>query len=55
MFAGNIPGKTQTVSTAIYIAIDSGKMDLAWLWVLSMILISSIMLLIVQWMNKKAH
>ncbi|MCM3160271.1 molybdate ABC transporter permease subunit [Metabacillus litoralis] len=55
MFAGNIPGKTQTVSTAIYVAIDSGKMDLAWLWVLSMILISSVMLLIVQWMNKKAH
>jgi molybdate transport system permease protein len=55
MFAGNIPGKTQTVSTAIYVAIDSGKIDFAWLWVLSMILISSAMLMIVQWMNKKAY
>jgi len=55
MFAGNIPGKTQTVSTAIYVAIDSGEMDMAWLWVFSMILISSSMLLIVQWLNNKAY
>ncbi|HZH58444.1 MAG TPA: molybdate ABC transporter permease subunit [Metabacillus sp.] len=55
MFAGNIPGKTQTVSTAIYVAIDSGDMDIAWLWVFSMILISSSMLLIVQWLNNKAY
>ena len=32
MFAGNIPGKTQTIPTAIYVAIDSGNMDMAWLW-----------------------
>lgn len=40
MFAGNIPGKTQTIPTAIYVAIDSGNMELAWLWVMSMIGIS---------------
>lgn len=45
MFAGNIPGKTQTLSTAIYVAIDSGNMELAWLWVITTILISSLMLL----------
>ncbi len=55
MFAGNIPGKTQTVSTAIYVAIDSGEMEKAWLWVLSMIFISSSMLLIVQWLNNRAY
>lgn len=55
MFAGNIPGKTQTVSTAIYVAIDSGDMDMAWLWVFSMILISSSMLLVVQWLNKRTY
>ncbi|MBS2969175.1 molybdate ABC transporter permease subunit [Metabacillus sp. KIGAM252] len=44
MFAGNIPGKTQTVPTAIYMAIDSGDMGLAWMWVLSIIGISFIML-----------
>lgn len=44
MFAGNIPGKTQTTPTAIYLAIDSGNMQMAWLWVGSMIVISLIML-----------
>jgi molybdate transport system permease protein len=45
MFAGNIPGKTQTAPTAIYIAMESGNMNLAWLLVLAMILISALMLL----------
>lgn len=45
MFAGNIPGKTQTAPLAIYMAIDSGNMEMAWLWVLSMVTISFFMLL----------
>lgn len=53
MFAGNIPGKTQTIPTAIYIAIDSDNMQLAWLWVLSMIGISFLMLLCIQLMNSE--
>lgn len=48
MFAGNIPGKTQTIPTAIYIAIDSGNMTLAWLWVLSIVVLSFMMLLFVR-------
>ncbi len=48
MFAGNIPGVTQTVPTAIYIAIDSGNMTLAWLWVISIVLISFLMLLAIR-------
>lgn len=48
MFAGNIPGVTQTVPTAIYVAMDSGDMTLAWLWVISIVLISFLMLLIVR-------
>lgn len=44
MFAGNIPGKTQTIPTAIYVALDSGNMKLAWLWVISIVIISFIML-----------
>ncbi|OMP68324.1 molybdate ABC transporter permease subunit [Domibacillus epiphyticus] len=48
MFAGNIPGKTQTTPTAIYIAIDSGDMQMAWLWVASMIGISFFMLFCVH-------
>lgn len=48
MFAGNIPGKTQTIPTAIYVAIDSGNMELAWLWVLSIIGLSIFMLIAVH-------
>ncbi|WP_155592356.1 molybdate ABC transporter permease subunit [Lysinibacillus cavernae] len=45
MFAGNIPGKTQTMPLAIYIALDAGNMALAWTWALCMIAISFLMLL----------
>ncbi len=48
MFAGNIPGETQTIPTAIYIAIDSGNMTMAWLWVISIVMISFVMLLTVR-------
>lgn len=48
MFAGNIPGETQTIPTAIYIAIDSGNMKMAWLWVISIVIISFIMMLTVR-------
>jgi len=48
MFAGNIPGVTQTVPTAIYMAIDSGNMLMAWLWVLSMMLLSFMLLFFVR-------
>ncbi len=52
MFAGNIPGKTQTIPTAIYVAIDSGNMGLAWLWVTSIIIISFFMLIAVHFIQK---
>lgn len=51
MFAGNIPGKTQTIPTAIYMAIDADNMEWAWLWVISMIAISFFMLLCVHFMK----
>ncbi|KAI7261544.1 hypothetical protein KC345_g9728, partial [Hortaea werneckii] len=37
MVAGNIPGRTQTVPTAIYVAVDGGNMTLAWMWALQII------------------
>ncbi|MBD7967879.1 molybdate ABC transporter permease subunit [Paenibacillus gallinarum] len=46
MIAGNIPGKTQTVPTAIYIAVDSGNTSMAWVWTISIIVISFLLLLI---------
>ncbi|MCK1993058.1 molybdate ABC transporter permease subunit [Peribacillus muralis] len=51
MFAGNIPGQTQTIPTAIYIAMDSGNMTLAWLWVAMIIVISFIMLFVVTYIK----
>ncbi|MBH5320441.1 molybdate ABC transporter permease subunit [Paenibacillus sp. GSMTC-2017] len=45
MIAGNIPGKTQTIPTAIYVAVDSGNMPMAWAWTIGMIAISFMMLL----------
>ncbi|WP_419865856.1 molybdate ABC transporter permease subunit [Ureibacillus xyleni] len=48
MFAGNIPGKTQTLPTAIYLAIDGGEMALAWTWVIAIVFISFIMMFILQ-------
>ncbi|MDQ0272693.1 molybdate ABC transporter permease subunit [Cytobacillus purgationiresistens] len=48
MFAGNIPGETQTLPIAIYIAIDSGNMVMAWLWVIAIVTLSFLMLLAVR-------
>ncbi|MER2000112.1 MAG: molybdate ABC transporter permease subunit, partial [Lysinibacillus sp.] len=45
MFAGNIPGVTQTVPTAIYMAIDRGDMVLAWAWVIVILVLSYLLLL----------
>ncbi|GAA0324682.1 molybdate ABC transporter permease subunit [Bacillus carboniphilus] len=44
MFAGNIPGKTQTIPTAIYVAVESGNMTHAYYWVLTIVLFSFLLL-----------
>lgn len=46
MVAGNIPGKTQTLPTAIYFAVDANNMPLAWSLTIITILISFILLLL---------
>ncbi|KSU64654.1 molybdenum ABC transporter permease [[Bacillus] enclensis] len=51
MFAGNIPGKTKTISTAIYVAIESGEDSLAWKYVGISIAISFIFLFFVNRIN----
>ncbi|CAI6083085.1 Molybdenum transport system permease protein ModB [Paenibacillus sp. JJ-100] len=48
MIAGNIPGKTQTVPTAIYVAVDSGNQPMAWAWTISIVVISFLMLLMTR-------
>lgn len=45
MFAGNIPTKTQTIPTAIYVALDSGNLRVAWILVLITVVLSFLMLL----------
>lgn len=48
IFAGNIPGVTQTMPTAIYVAIDNNNMSLAWTFVAVMIMLSLLLMFIVQ-------
>ncbi|NRF94464.1 molybdate ABC transporter permease subunit [Paenibacillus frigoriresistens] len=45
MIAGNIPHKTQTLPTAIYIAVESGDQTLAWYWAGAIIIISFVLML----------
>ena len=48
MIAGNIPHKTQTLPTAIYMAVESGDQTLAWCWTAAITLISFGLLLFVN-------
>lgn len=45
MIAGNIPGVTQTVPTAIYVAVDSGQTGMAWAWTAAIAAFSFVLLL----------
>lgn len=40
MFAGNIPGVTQTMSTAVYAAVQANDYDLAFEWAVVIIVFS---------------
>lgn len=52
MLAGNIPGKTQTIATAIYSAVQAGDRETAYVWAGVIIIISFvIMILMNYWSN----
>ncbi|PTX60819.1 molybdate transport system permease protein [Melghirimyces profundicolus] len=53
MVAGNIPGKTQTVPTAIYLAVDAGRWNLAGMWVLVVVWISFCLLAFGHWVRSR--
>lgn len=53
MIAGNIPGKTQTMSIAIYSAVQAGNRSLAFKWVLLMSTISFVVILFINKFEKK--
>jgi molybdate transport system permease protein len=46
MIAGNIPGKTQTVPTAIYTAVEGGHWTPAWWWTAAVVALSFVLMLI---------
>ncbi len=46
MIAGNIPGRTQTMPLAIYMAMQGGRQQEAMVWVLLLIALSFVMLLL---------
>jgi len=48
MFAGNVPGETQTIPTAIYLAIQTGETNVAWIYVLISIGFSFILLMLIN-------
>ena len=52
MIAGYTPGKTATVSTAVYQLWRTGNDELALRWVLINIAISAVVLLILNWLEK---
>jgi molybdate transport system permease protein len=53
MIAGNIPGRTQTIPTAIYVAVDAGNMVMAWAWTIGMIVISFVLLLVTGGLRRR--
>lgn len=56
MVAGNIPGKTQTIPTAIYFAVESGKNELANRLVLIMTVFSFALILgLNAWLKKRNY
>jgi molybdate transport system permease protein len=48
MFAGNIPSSTQTIPTAIYLALMSGQTNVAWYYVLISVCFSFLLLLFIN-------
>ena len=48
MFAGNIPGVTQTMSTAIYAAVQANDYDLAFQWASMLVIFSLLFVVIVN-------
>lgn len=56
MIAGNIPGKTQTIPTAIYFAVESGNTELANRLVMIMTIFSFVLILgLNAWLKKRNY
>lgn len=55
MVAGNIPGLTQTMSTAIYSAVQAGDNETAFQWVLIVVIISFIVIILLNYWTKNQN
>lgn len=53
MLAGNIPGKTQTMSTAIYSAVQANNQEIAFIWAGIIIIVSLIVMLLMNYWLKQ--
>jgi len=53
MIAGNIPNKTQTISIAVYTAVQAGNYDLAYKWVIVIVIISFVSIAAMNLWNTK--
>ena len=53
MLAGNIPGKTQTMSIAIYTAMQGGDREKAYIWVAIVMVISLVVILLMNLWNDR--
>lgn len=55
MVAGNIPGRTQTLSTAVYTAMQAGDRAAAFRWVLIILAISFPMIILMNYFTGSPH
>ncbi|PZD96116.1 molybdate ABC transporter permease subunit [Paenibacillus sambharensis] len=53
MIAGNIPGRTQTIPTAIFVAVEGNETLLAWIWAGAIVLFSFLMLLLAGLLERR--
>jgi molybdate transport system permease protein len=55
MVAGNIPGRTQTMSVAIYAAVQGGHREKAYVWVVVIVSISFATMIAMNWLNTRGR
>ncbi|MCR5775628.1 MAG: molybdate ABC transporter permease subunit [Lachnospiraceae bacterium] len=55
MLAGNLPGKTRTMSVAVYSAMQGGDREMAYRWVIIILLISLCTLILMNYWNASRY
>ncbi|MBQ8945253.1 MAG: molybdate ABC transporter permease subunit [Lachnospiraceae bacterium] len=55
MIAGNIPGRTRTMSVAVYTAMQSGNRELAYMWTVVILCLSFIVLLLLDFVATRQY